>query len=268
LRADGHQVEVANYRLPSRPAEPIRADYLLHLAASGGGSHHVKRPGNDDPTCIRAVNVEGMETLLGALTDDACRVIFLSSLRVYGHASPPLLADENSPPRPFDDYARAKVDAEAILRKSGVDYMILRASSVFGPAPDGRFGGSFLNLVVDGLLRDGIVNVHGGDQGIDTLYLADLVELFSRICHGEWHPRQTFNVAGEVVSVTTMMDRLAEAATAAGLPCFRRQRPWVSRPDVLLDNGKLKQAFPGWLPTELSLSLGALLTTRRATNSG
>jgi nucleoside-diphosphate-sugar epimerase len=262
LRSDGHSVEIASYRLPEPPPTPIKADILIHLAAAGGGSHHFKRPGDGDATHLQAVNVQGMKTLLDARANPQTRVLYFSSNSVYGTALPPLLADESTPTNPQNDYSRSKTAAEFILKESGGDYMILRPCGVFGPSPAGKFGSSFLNLVTDRALKEGVVDVFGGEQGIDTLFLDDLVAITTRICHGEWHSRQTYNVAGDIVSIKTMMETLANVPGYRSAPCKLHFKSWVPTPAALIDNGKLKRDFPGWRPTLHESSLSKLVEAR------
>jgi len=262
LQADGHDVETASYRLPGAPPTPIEADILIHLAAVGGGSHHLKRAGDGDVAHTHAVNVLGMQTLLDNLAVPRTRVLSFSSNSVYGTAWPPLLASESTPINPQSDYSRSKAAAEALLKNSGLDYMILRPCGVFGPSPGGKFGSSFLNVVTDRAWKTGLLDMFGGEQGIDTLFLDDLLEVVSRICHGEWHGRQTYNVAGDIVSVKSMMEILANAVLQAAHPCEIRSKPLPPNPGLLLDNTKLKHDFPAWRPTRLESSLSALLKAR------
>ncbi len=268
LRANGHAVEIASYRLPELPATPIDADIVIHLAAAGGGSHHLKRPGEGDATRIDAVNVQGTVALLKALASPRTRMLYFSSNAVYGTAWPPLVATESGPSDPRSDYGRSKAKAESIVRHSRFDYMILRPSGVFGPSPTGRFGSSFLNVLIDRALREGVMDVMGGEQNIDTLFLGDLVEIVVRICDGEWHCRETYNVAGDIVSIRAMMEGLAGVLRRGGHPCVLRSRPWTPTPGVLLNNAKLKRDFLGWCPTRLESSFSTLIKARMLVHSG
>lgn len=262
LEDDCHEVEVSDYRLPDPPTRPIDADVLIHLAAAGGGSHHLQRRGNDDPAHVHAVNVTGLAAMLGDLANHATRFMFLSSGAVYAAAPDIPTVEESWPLSPSSAYAASKVESEKILRESGLDFMILRPCGVFGQSVDATFGGAFLNVVVDRALRDGRLTLLGGGQGIDSLYLPDLVEVVARACNGEWQSGATYNVAGDVVTVAEMMDELAQALHRIGRPCEIDRKPWTPPPGVLLDNARLKRDLPGWQPTRLGRSLRELLSAR------
>ena len=98
-------------------------DHVLHLAA-------VIPPATDvDQTSAYAVNVGGMRNLIGAAAGTAVRpgITFTSTAQVYGanaDAAGPRRVDET--PHPEDTYSRQKVECEAMVRDSGLDWTIFR----------------------------------------------------------------------------------------------------------------------------------------------
>lgn len=264
LEADGHRVEPADYRLPEGPVRRVEADLLIHLAAAGGGSHHLRRPGGEDPGLARAVNVDGFANLLDRLDGRVPRVLFFSSNAVYGDVPPPHVADETRPPAPTGAYGADKLAAERLVRASGLDFVILRPCGVFGPSPGGNYGGSFLNVAIDTALREGRLPLLGGDQGIDSLFLDDLVTVVARLCADEWRAGETYNVAGDIVAVRDLMTVLAAVLARVGRPCRLDPGPWSGGPAVLLDTRRLRRDLPGWRPTPLAVSLERLVRARLA----
>lgn len=86
----------------------------------------------DQPEFARSVNVGGTRNLVQALCalDKKPRLVFASSLHVYGmtqHLPPPRTTDEV--PHPVEHYARHKVEAEALVRGSGLEWAILRLAA-------------------------------------------------------------------------------------------------------------------------------------------
>jgi nucleoside-diphosphate-sugar epimerase len=83
-------------------------------------------------------NILTTENLLWAIKeqdDPSLRLIFVSTIGAidrarYDFCTKPL--DENSQPRPTSDYGRSKLECENIIKKSGLDYVILRPSMVVG----------------------------------------------------------------------------------------------------------------------------------------
>ncbi len=98
-------------------------DHILHLAA-------IIPPHTDvDQLLGYAVNVGGMRNLLAAVkqSEKRPRVVFCSTPAVYGknaEATEPRRVSE--PVHPEDSYGRQKVECEAMLRESGVDFCIFR----------------------------------------------------------------------------------------------------------------------------------------------
>jgi UDP-glucose 4-epimerase len=88
------------------------------------------------------VNVGGIRTLAEAavLSGAVRRLVYISSLAVYGACSHSKLS-EDSPPMPNSPYGRTKAAAETLLegyRGRGLDVRIVRSCGVFGPLRLGR----------------------------------------------------------------------------------------------------------------------------------
>lgn len=86
----------------------------------------------DRPDFARSVNVGGTRNLVEALRGLARppRLVFASSYHVYGktqHLPPPRTAAEQ--PHPVEHYARHKLEAEALVRASGLEWAILRLAA-------------------------------------------------------------------------------------------------------------------------------------------
>ena len=107
-------------------------DVVVHLAfviprlsATGQGSEEA-------PEWAREVNVGGTRNLIAALEAQPRppRLLFTSSLHVYGptqHLAPPRRVDEK--PHPMEHYSRHKVEAEALVRASSLQWVIFRLAA-------------------------------------------------------------------------------------------------------------------------------------------
>ena len=260
LVAAGHQVELASYRLPNVPKKSIDTDFVIHLAASGGGTVHNPRKGDSDAEVMRNVNLRGMDALLSGIIRPDTKVLFMSSTSVYGKFIDSPLVNEGSKLEPVSIYGEHKVTSEKILKDSSFDWLILRPCGIFGPSSNYRFGNSFLNVVTSKATKEGQITIMGGDQKIDTLYLLDLIQVVLRACSGEWHSREIFNIAGEIVTVETMMLSLLKTIQNLALPCSVSRKDFKGKPAVLADTTKLKKYFPAWETTPFNISMHSLVS--------
>jgi nucleoside-diphosphate-sugar epimerase len=102
-------------------------DAVVHMAA-------VLPPATDtNPALASKVNVGGTRVLVDAIKARGGRLpfVFTSSVAVFGAtpaAATPVSVDRN-PPSPIDVYGQTKLEAETLIRESGIDYVILRISA-------------------------------------------------------------------------------------------------------------------------------------------
>jgi nucleoside-diphosphate-sugar epimerase len=127
------EVRWADIREPSAVAAALAGvDAVIHLAA-------VLPPLADhQPDLARSVNVEGTRTVAAAcaaMTPEP-RLVYASSIAIYGdHVGQPWI-DAGQPLEPNDDdaYAKSKIEAEAVVRSSGLRWAILRLTYIVDSA--------------------------------------------------------------------------------------------------------------------------------------
>lgn len=86
------------------------------------------------PELARKVNVEGTRLLVNLLKEKGEHVplVFTSSVAVFGPTpatTEPLCPDKHVP-KPLGAYAETKLEAESIIKQSGIDYLILRLTAI------------------------------------------------------------------------------------------------------------------------------------------
>ena len=111
------------------------ATAAVHLAAQ----LHVNSPSPDLEALYRRVNTEGTERLAAlAAAAGVARVVFSSTINVYGPSAGGHVWTEDDEPQGDSLYARTKLDAEpAVLAlASGV---VLRLAAVYGPGMKGNY---------------------------------------------------------------------------------------------------------------------------------
>lgn len=203
------------------------AEVIVHLAAL---LHQFKDAPDLDRRYER-VNVGGTENVVrAAIAGDVKRLVFLSTIAVYGPSSGEVI-DESTPPRPDTPYGRTKLAAEQVVLSATADGRrigtVLRAAAVYGPGVKGNYRrlavaigrrryiplGPGLNrrtLVNDRDLADAVVLAAGhssaagaifnvSDGGIHTL--ADIVAAIHRAI-GRRPPRLHVPLAAARVSAS------------------------------------------------------------------
>ena len=120
----------------ARLVAATQPDAIVHLAAV------IPPPAYFNAELARKVNVDGVAHLISAASTLATppRFVFASSYTVHGPRNGardlPLL-DANTPVAPADAYAGHKVEAELLLRRSGLPWVILRIGTCLPFIPGG-----------------------------------------------------------------------------------------------------------------------------------
>jgi nucleoside-diphosphate-sugar epimerase len=106
-------------------------DVVIHLGAI------IPPLSNKNPQFAEYVNVDGTENVIRAIKkrNPYCRLIFTSSVSVYGdRRKNPLIRPTDPPnPNPGDAYALQKAECEALIRASGLTWAIFRLTYVVSP---------------------------------------------------------------------------------------------------------------------------------------
>ncbi len=116
------------------------ADWVFHLAAL---LHVPGHPPELAPSYER-VNVEGARVVARECARaGVARLVFFSTISVYGATAGAEPADEDSPPRPDSLYAESKLRGEAqvgdVGATGGLATTVLRLASVYGPHVKGNY---------------------------------------------------------------------------------------------------------------------------------
>lgn len=124
---DAHQVEAA--------LQALQPDAVLHAACSNGSAEQ-----------IQAI-VPAARAIARAAHRFNLRLVHVSSDVVFDGAQPPY--DDDAHPQPLNDYARAKAEAETIVREQCPGAVIVRPSLIWGLEPLDRQ----TRWLVDGMQR-------------------------------------------------------------------------------------------------------------------
>ncbi|MBB1629047.1 NAD-dependent epimerase/dehydratase family protein [Achromobacter sp. UMC71] len=141
LLARGDEVYALRRHPPAGDASGIRwlqgditvAGGLPALPAGISRVIHVATAGARDPAAYRAVFVDGLNRVLGALdTSQVQRVLFVSSSAVYGEHHGDWVT-EDTPPAPQGFNGRILLDAEAALAARPLPHTTIRFAGLYGP---------------------------------------------------------------------------------------------------------------------------------------
>jgi UDP-glucose 4-epimerase len=108
---------------------------VFHLAAKLHGIN----PSSSLYADYRRVNVKGTRQLVAAAKSaGVSRMIYFSTINVYGHSDLKKINNENSPVKPTSIYAKTKAEAEKIVL-SEMPSVVLRLAAVYGSRMKGNY---------------------------------------------------------------------------------------------------------------------------------
>lgn len=188
----------------------IAVDYVFHLAAK----LHVINPPAELGAEYRRVNVDGTRLVMNAAAAaEVKRVVFFSTIAVYGPSRPGELLDENSPARSDTLYALSKREAESIVlspeysRNSEPLGVVLRLAAVYGARIKGNYNG-LVNLVRRGL----VVRVGKGQNRRTLVHETDVARAAIAAAEHDSAAGRVFNVTdGTVHTFADIVDAIALA---------------------------------------------------------
>ncbi len=133
----------------------------------------------EDPLLSNSVNCLGALNILEAVRRTDSKFIYLSTGSVYGHGSVGLNR-EDGPTSPNTIYGASKLAAEsyvgAYVDTYGIESVILRLHSVFGPRQDSSRYGGVVSIFIHKALRNRPLTIYGsGKQTRPFLFVQDAV---------------------------------------------------------------------------------------------
>lgn len=208
LRERGHEV----IELGRTDMRPEGAQVIVHLAA-------LAHSRGVDAETLRKVNVELPVAIGKAAAAAGTRMLFMSSVKVHGEATPGSVFDEACPLRPQDAYARAKAEAETQLRAiPGLALTVLRPPLVYGPGVKANF-----LALARAIARGWPLPLAGIDNRRSLLYVGNLADAVLRCLDSP--PGKAFLIAdGPAVSTTALCERMAKSLGRSAR-LFRLPRP-------------------------------------------
>jgi len=236
-----------------------RVEVVYHLAAAGVD------PTDSDPAAVLTTNtVATLRTLVAAKALSAGRFVYCGSCFEYGGGSG---LREDRLPAPRTEYGVSKVAgwvlAQTFSRTHGLPLTSVRPFTVYGPAEAER---RLVPYVVRQALAGEPIELTGGDQQRDFVFVDDAVDAFVRAAQCPEAVGRTFNVCtGAPVSVREIVSTVveltgSESETSYGALAYRD-----TDVTVLSGDPTAAESVLGWTArTPLRAGLAATIGARLA----
>ena len=233
-------------------------DAILHFAGGGGNSACMSNPSSSVDTYINGTRL----LLRKAKEFNIDLFVFASShfsYSTYKKKNLPLKEDDEL--EPDDLYGSLKAAAEKIIVESGVNYIILRFSNIFGfgnglHADD--TGGAIENFLSSVRSKKDISVYGTGKQKLAYLNVKDVVQCINLILESRKR-NEIYNVGGSEIFT---VEEIANIVSIAGQENYSfktnikkievpEEKVW---PDKIMSNDKIRKDL-GWHP-EMTLKEG------------
>ena len=172
------EVELTNSEAVFRLLDHHKPEVIIHTAA-------MSKPDecNENKSLCLAANVEATKHLLRF---PAAHFIYISTDFIYGENGP---HDENEIPEPLNFYGESKLMAEGEVKKSGLQYSIVRPVFIYGKTWEG-LRPTFLHWVKNNLEQGKSIRVVS-DQSRTPTYVEDICEgiytIIDKKATGDFH---------------------------------------------------------------------------------
>ena len=165
-----------------------KPEVVIHLAAKSGLKNC-----EENPDSAFNCNVFGTYNVIKTCAEINSKLIFISSREVYGETINES-TKEDDPLLPNNIYGITKMLAERLIintsQKYNVNYIILRLTNLFGPGVYERG----VNRIIKMAVKDKKIQIYGGEQAINIVYVDDVVELINLILCEKCSWNEIFNV--------------------------------------------------------------------------
>lgn len=219
----------------------FRPKTVIHCAGRVSVTASMEGPERDLRDNLRAT----LTLLQACRRHEVERIVFLSSgAGIYGERESP--AEEDAPIRPISIYGVNKYAAERYCALSGIPWLSMRLSNVYGPRQRHDTESGVIAIFIDYIRRGKPIDVFGsGNQIRDFVYVSDVVEATTEALGAGL--RGVFNVSlGRTHSVNELI-RLMSELTGTAIDMNRRPSKTEEIVNSRLSSRKLQLAT-NWRP--------------------
>ena len=166
--------------LPRRKGLPGKQE-LKCFVADTDLFFHLGGVNRDTDEKIINGNIVGTSHLLEAILNNgkpSARLVFASSSQVYSLANSKTPIRETGKANPETVYGASKQSAENLIRNSGISFVILRMSNVYGPGCRPNYNSVVATLCHRAIKGLPLVINGDGQQCRDFIYIEDVIRAF------------------------------------------------------------------------------------------
>ncbi|MCJ7643196.1 MAG: NAD-dependent epimerase/dehydratase family protein [Candidatus Aminicenantes bacterium] len=181
---------------------------IIHMAAM----LHINTPLPEQISRYKLINIDGTALVARAAIEAGVqRVVFFSTMAVYGHGDGRML-DENTMPHPDSAYAETKLCAERIMletrKPDGRPFgTVLRLASVYGSRVKGNY-----RRLLQALARNRFIPIGPGTNRRTLVYDKDVASAVLAVMENPNAAGRVFNVTdGEIHSLNDIILSICEA---------------------------------------------------------
>ncbi|MBT3315293.1 MAG: NAD-dependent epimerase/dehydratase family protein [Anaerolineae bacterium] len=202
-------------------------DIVYHLASIAGESVSLFAP----DACYKRNVISGYNVLMHSLKFGVRRIVFSSSMAVYGNKRKAPFKEKHIP-NPTDPYGLSKYEMEKLLDiyggHTGLEWVSLRLHNVYGPRinlndPYRGVVGIFINL----LLHEKAPVLYGGDNHVRAFtYIDDVIPYLVQSGFEDKYNEKILNIGSdEKTKLVNLAYLLIKMTDFRGEPIFYPERP-------------------------------------------
>ncbi|MGH2784689.1 MAG: NAD-dependent epimerase/dehydratase family protein [Actinomycetota bacterium] len=176
-RVDMHYGSVTDYHSVAQALREFRPDVIAHLGAVTPVAYSFAHP--HEVTDTNYMGVINLSEAALKILPDLKRMIFASSMEVYGHQAPDGPFEETLDPHPACPYAVAKFASEKYLQYMKYAYnfpgVMLRQTNCYGRRENDYF---IVERILTQMLKGDTVNLGEKDPVRNFIWITDLLDLY------------------------------------------------------------------------------------------
>lgn len=174
------EIKLYNFDILDKNLEDIfkkeKPDIVIHLAAQISVAQSQCKPMQD-----ALINIMGTLNIIELSKKyNIKKIIVASSAAIYGNLTSPI--EENCVATPLSNYGISKLSMEHYIKNSGLNYLILRFSNVYGERQNADGEAGVITIFNNKMKQQESVYIHGdGEQVRDFIYVKDLANIVNEL---------------------------------------------------------------------------------------
>lgn len=264
-KSDLYKADLRDEKLADKIIKQMKPEIVYHLAANAA-----ENKAQFSPIDITTRNWNAfINTLVSALRYGMKRIVFTSSIAVYGAQQTPF--KEADKPEPEDLYGISKFAIEQALKVLSkvhkFEYVITRPHNVYGPRQN--MSDPYRNVVtifMNALLKRQPYYIYGdGKQRRCFSYIDDVVDAIFKCGFGDFHG-MTFNIGADKDYSINELSKIVQEVTGINVsPIYLSERPQEIK--IAISDHTLAKKYLGY-KDKISLYDGVRATWQYAKKLG